>query len=512
MAASANVSQLIAPRNFLTPHHGIITLYGYGIGVAVERGHLIIKDGIGPERTHGRLARVGHGLRRLIVIGSDGCVSLSALRWLADQDAAFVMLERDGSVLAVTGPVRPSDARLRRAQALASSNGTALEISKGLIRQKLFAQGQLAKDKLNDSKAADLIAANQAAVDEAQTIEALRLSESRAAHAYWSAWRNVPVIFPKKDLSRVPEHWQRFGARISPLTGSPRLSVNPPNAMLNYLYALLESESRLAATALGLDPGIGLMHADTDARDSLACDLMEPVRPLVDAYVLDWITHEPLRREWFFEQRDGNCRLMGFFAVRLSETAPTWGRAVAPIAELVAQELWATTKRAKRLQLPASRLTQAHKREAKGFSTAASISVAPKVMHVCRGCGASVKADRDYCIACGLVISTEKIREVGQAGRMAAQSIEAQASRAETQRRNAIARREWKRTEGQSASVEMYESEIQPRLSKVSISAIATALGVSWSYAADIRRGKRRPHARHWEPLARLVGEVVRSH
>jgi CRISPR/Cas system-associated endonuclease Cas1 len=129
---------------------------------------------------------------------------------------------------------------LRRAQALASTNGAALEISKGLIHQKLSAQERLAREKLNDFKAADLIATNQAALGETETIEALRLFESRAAYAYWSAWRNVPVIFPKKDLSRVPEHWRRFGGRISPLTGSPRLSVNPPNSMPNYLYALLE--------------------------------------------------------------------------------------------------------------------------------------------------------------------------------------------------------------------------------------------------------------------------------
>lgn len=267
MAASATLSQLPQSRNLLTPRHGVVTLFGYGLSVHVDRGHLVLKDGIGSDRHEARFARVGHGLRRLVVIGSDGFVSLAALRWLADQDASFVMLERDGSVLATTGPVRPSDARLRRAQALANQTGIALEISKGLIRQKLSAQEQLAREKLKDSKAADLIAANQAVVDEAQTIEALRLSESRAAHAYWSAWRDVPVIFPKKDLSRVPEHWRRFRARISPLTGSPRLSVNPPNAMLNYLYALLESESRLAAAALGLDPGIGLLHVDTDARD-----------------------------------------------------------------------------------------------------------------------------------------------------------------------------------------------------------------------------------------------------
>ena len=62
---------------------------------------------------------------------------------------------------------------------------------------------------------------------------------------------------------------------LSPLTGSPRLAANPPNAILNFLDALLESEARLAAAALGLDPCMGVLHVDTTARDSLACDLME---------------------------------------------------------------------------------------------------------------------------------------------------------------------------------------------------------------------------------------------
>ncbi len=102
--------------------------------------------------------------------------------------------------------------------------------------------------------------------------------------------------------------------------------------MLNYMYALLESESRLAAASVGLDPGIGVLHVDTDARDSLACDLMEPARPHVDAYLLKWISEGPLRREWFFEQRDGTCRLMGSFAMRLSESLSTWSRVVALVS------------------------------------------------------------------------------------------------------------------------------------------------------------------------------------
>src|SRR5690348_10591395 len=146
MAATKTVSQ--RPES-LQPQHGVITLYGYGIKVRVDRGHLLIDDGIGLDRRQARFSRVGHGLKRLVVIGSDGMVSLAALRWLADQDAAFVMLERDGSVLATTGPVRPSDARLRRAQSLAGINGIALGISKELIRQKLAAQKQTIEEKFN---------------------------------------------------------------------------------------------------------------------------------------------------------------------------------------------------------------------------------------------------------------------------------------------------------------------------------------------------------------------------
>jgi hypothetical protein len=209
-----------------------------------------------------------------------------------------------------------------------------------LISQKLAGQELVAREKLQDTEAAENIAKARNAVGVVHGSVAFLALESKAAAAYWSAWRNLPVQFPKVDLQRIPEHWRTFGPRISPLTGSPRLAVNPANAILNYLYAILESEARLAAAALGLDPGLGVLHTDTAGRDSLACDLMEPIRPKVDAYLLDWIKRGPMRREWFFEQRNGNCRLMGSFAAQLSETASSWRSAVAPYAERTSRILW----------------------------------------------------------------------------------------------------------------------------------------------------------------------------
>ena len=508
MAATQTVPQDSQHCNFspITPQHGVVTLFGYGIKVHVDRGHLTLQDGIGPVRREARLSRIGHGLRRLVVIGSDGFVSLAALRWLADQDASFVMLDRDGSVLAMTGPVRSSDARLRRAQALAHQSGVALKISKDLLDKKLIAQEQLVREKLQNSGAAGRIAEMCRGLPICQSIDALRPLEALAAKAYWAAWRNVRVDFPTKDLGRVPEHWRTFGTRESPLTASPRLAVNPPNAMLNYLYALLESEARLAVAALGLDPGLGVMHFDSPSRDSLASDLMEPIRPRVDAYVLDWITRGPLRREWFFEQRDGNCRLMASFALQLSETARTWGRAVAPFAEQMARMFSASVpKRSKRV-FPSTRLTQNSRRAGRGISANLSLETPARPETICRTCGASTSGAQ-FCQACSPMALRENLITAAKLGRIATHTPKAEARRAATMRRQEAAKRAWKPSDLPDwLNEKFYRKKIQPRLVAFTVPAIASALGISRPYATDVRAGRRLPHPRHWERLAQQVG------
>src|SRR5213593_4725370 len=214
MAASAKLPQPQQSHNSLKPRHGVVTLCGYGIQVRVDRGHLLVDDGIGADRRQARFPRVGHGLRRLVVIGADGMVSLAALRWLADQDASFVMLERDGKVLATTGPVRPSDARLRRAQALASQSGAALHIARELIDKKIAGQERVARHKLLATQTADTISRYRAELAKAHSPEAIRQVESQAAAAYWAAWRTLPITFPRKDEPRTPTHWRVFGTRV----------------------------------------------------------------------------------------------------------------------------------------------------------------------------------------------------------------------------------------------------------------------------------------------------------
>jgi len=508
MAASSTLSHAEVSRKSPIGRSGVLTLTGFGIKLLMQSGHLEIEDGIGPARRKIRLARVGHGLKRLVCISEDGFTTLSALKWLADVGASFVMLNRIGKVSLVTGPTAPSDARLRRAQVFAISNGVGAEICRKLIDAKLEGQERLVRERLHDSVAAQEIAAFRNKLKTANTADDIRWLEAHAAVAYFGALRNVPVLWPKKDLPRIADHWRTVGSRQSPLSGGPRLAVTPVHAMLNFCFALLESESRLALATLGLDPGLALgLHTDTPNRDSLALDVLEPVRPQVEDWVLGWITREPLRRADFFETATGNCRLMSHLCTRLSETAPTWGKLVAPWAEYVARTLWASTSRPRGSRLPSTPLTQQHRRKAKGQLVPASVP-APRPQKVCRGCGAMLGSSQGkQCALCGVSVSRANMIEIARRGRIASKSAVSRERMSVSQKQQRAARRGWLSSSLPAwLTQSTYREMILPKLATVTVPALARTMNVTEPYAAEVRKGRHVPHPMHWQALAAVVG------
>jgi CRISPR-associated endonuclease Cas1 len=507
MAASSTLPQPKVFRKSQIGKTGVLTLSGFGIKVRMQRGHLEIEDGVGIDRRTIRLPRVGHGLKRLVVIGSDGFVSLAALEWLTAQDASFVMLERNGKVMCVTGPVRPSEAKLRRAQALAAGNGLGLEIARSLIDAKVRGQELVLRERLNRQAAAHVISDFRDRLASAGTFDAIRVVEANAAACYFREWRSIPVTWPKADLPRTPDHWRFAGSRQSPLSGGPRLAVTPAHAILNYCFAMLEAESRLSVSALGLDPGLGVgLHTDTANRDSLALDVLEPVRPDIEAWLLDWIENEPLRRSDFFETGAGNCRLMSQLCIKLSGTAAVWRKLVAPWAEYVAQALWSRAQsRHGDNSVVQTRLTQRRRTEAKGKVWTPSIKLS-RADHLCRECGERIIAGRTHCGQCAVSSATERFIDAARVGRETANGPAAQVKRANTQRQNALAQHAWKPSHKPTwLTKALFAERIQPLLASLSASAIARQISVSRWYAGRIREGYR-PHPRHWQALANLTG------
>jgi hypothetical protein len=233
---------------------------------------------------------------------------------------------------------------------------------------------------------------------------------------------------------------------------------------------------------------------------------MEAVRPEVDAYVLDWITREPLKREWFFEQRDGTCRLMSSLAIRLGETAPMWARAVAPVAEWVARQLWSRQRKPSHETAPPTRLTQRHKREVKRAPSLPQTERAAQFQTLCRGCGKDIEPRSTHCAQCAVSVATERLAEAARAGRVAGHTPEALSKQGNTQRRHRQAQTSWSSSmQPEWLTENAYAESIQPLLATLSSSTIASRLGISRWYAGRIRQGYR-PHPRHWQALATLVG------
>lgn len=61
--------------------------------------------------------------------------------------------------------------------------------------------------------------------------------------------------------------------------------------------------------AAGFDPSIGFLHASGLGRPAFVLDLMEPLRPLVDRKVLEFVQGHTFHPADFTIRSDGVCRL-----------------------------------------------------------------------------------------------------------------------------------------------------------------------------------------------------------
>src|SRR5262249_2324249 len=104
--------------NITPSKQGVIVLSGYGVSISVERGHLVLSDGIGNERRNGRFSRVNK-IKRLIVVGHSGFISFDAVRWLKDTGISFLQMDYDSNILLCDAWSIGERVALRRAQALA---------------------------------------------------------------------------------------------------------------------------------------------------------------------------------------------------------------------------------------------------------------------------------------------------------------------------------------------------------------------------------------------------------
>src|SRR5260221_537392 len=72
---------------------------------------------------------------------------------------------------------------------------------------------------------------------------------------------------------------------------------DPVNICLSLGYTLLHHEAVREVQVVGLDPLLGFLHVPERGRESLASDIIEPLRPHVDEWVWRRFAERQLRRE-----------------------------------------------------------------------------------------------------------------------------------------------------------------------------------------------------------------------
>lgn len=310
------------------------------------------------------------------------------------------------------------------------------------------------------------------------------------------------------------------------------------NALLNYSYKLLEAEGSLAARAVGLDPGMGILHADMRGRQSLVLDLIEAARPIADRHVLRLAKAHPMRWRDFNEGERGVVRVLAPLSHRLAEAMPSYAAAMGPIVQEVADVFAASSPYD--VNLPRVWVQERHREISRKSPTRSSgqrsggngpgvIGVGPRKSQrqrpqsarkdpalpgsVCVTCGKRLPSEPDrrgtrarYCADC----TPERRAEIGRMiqampKRDREASAETAAKRAEANRARRMEELEWNRQHADTLSdPAWYLAHVLPGIRPLSLTTIAKAVGISTSAASKIRSGKRVPHARWWATLRSL--------
>lgn len=500
---------------------GVIFAGGYGVRISVDRRHLVISQGTGRDRKVTRLAKAVSRVKRVVIRAATGAITFEALRWLHDANAGLIQVGFDGSIHAEPAR-RLDDARLRRAQAVAFDTPLRSKISRRLLQQKVAGQITVLQTfDLGETAALDEALARLSG--DGSLTEGLN-DERLAAEFYWGLWEKVRIQFARRDT--VPDHWLTFGRRSSVLTNSPRKATNPAGACLNYLYAIAEAETCLALIARGLDAGLGFFHLDSPNRDSLALDVLESIRPHVDAFLLNLISSRVFSARDFVEIGDGTCRLGNALAHELAETSPRWGRLVERQAEMVARTIISFAKYGTTRELKLVPRTLQHgrmkvrTRPLDDALTPSRVKIpVTRVKNACRNCGMELRIrKRVYCNTC-LPGELKRIQESTKiAFNLAGRSRLAHLRKAgadpsrtpeATLRRRQAASRQRQRSiawhdDGQLSNID-FRRDVLPNLAEVSVTRIAEAMNASKTYCSKVRNGHVVPHRRHWCALIALA-------
>ena len=273
----------------------VLTLTGENVGLSVNRGALHAGDGEAARVYEPRSVKPS----AIVLIGWGGVITLAALRFCAEHKIAVVILDWDRDFMTAMALPPRRAARVARAQLnVIGSAARALTVAKGLIAAKIEAHGRLGAMTMTACAAA------VTRLKAAETARALLMIEAQAARL---AWADRTIVMRWCEAGRIPPSWKLpYSQRRRLDRKFARHATDPINALLNLALAVVIGRLVVALAAYGLNPAIGVLHKSP--RWPLAYDVVEPLRPHVEAQVFSFLDARAFAPGEFIRINDGTVK------------------------------------------------------------------------------------------------------------------------------------------------------------------------------------------------------------
>ncbi len=252
-----------------------------------------------------------HSIENIVCFGFKA-LSPALMAFCAENNVGISYLSENGRFLARVSGAQQGNVLLRKAQyAMADSESRSLSIARPVIAAKVANYRNLllrhqrnhppgesdGNDGQDASRAVESVAASMGGrlpdIQKAETLDELRGLEGECASMYFGVLSSLITV-------------EDFGFT----TRSKRPPLDPANALLSFLYAILANDVRSAVETTGLDPQVGFLHQLRSGRPSLALDIMEEFRAyLGDRIMLNLINLKQVSKKDFEIRESGEVRM-----------------------------------------------------------------------------------------------------------------------------------------------------------------------------------------------------------
>ncbi len=245
-----------------------------------------------------------HSIENIVCFGFKP-LTPALMAFCAENNVGISYLSETGRFLARVQGAQQGNVLLRKAQyAIADNELESLSIARPIVAAKVTNYRNLLlrhqrnhPDECPDSVglAAETMAGRLGQIQQAETLDGLRGYEGECATLYFGALSSL-ITAQRDDFT--------FAQRTK------RPPLDPANALLSFLYAILANDVRSAVETVGLDPQVGFLHQLRSGRPSLALDIMEEFRAyLGDRVMLNLINLRQVTRKDFEIRESGEVRM-----------------------------------------------------------------------------------------------------------------------------------------------------------------------------------------------------------